>query len=111
MINKNSLLEAYVVMMGSVMTHIGMLVGLAGFLHYPSDISDDNKYKNECETFYYFSLFTHVLSIITHGINMFERLRKTKIGQVLHVLPVYTNIYLISLALDLYTRLHEESIL
>ena len=64
MINKNSLMDAYLALSGSELSHIGMLIAVLAFLQYPYKMSDDNEYKNTCEQIYVLSVITHALGIL-----------------------------------------------
>ena len=80
MINKNSLLDAYMVLIGSGMTHAGMLIGICAFTLHPSDLPDSNKYKDKVEFIWFFSVATHLFASISHLGNMFGSFNKTKTG-------------------------------
>ena len=111
MILKNSVLDAYTVLIGSGMTHLGMLVGLLGFLLYPSDIPDESDYRSDAEWIYGLALAVHISGTVIHFGNMFKKFEQSRTSQILQVVTILFNIYLITISLDLYTRLHEESIL
>ena len=44
MINKNSLLDAYIALAGSQLTHIAMFVSLLAFVRLPDDLEDTAEY-------------------------------------------------------------------
>ena len=47
MINKNSLLDAYIALAGSQFTHIAMFISLLAFVKFPGDLEDTEEYKHK----------------------------------------------------------------
>lgn len=103
MINKNSLMDAYLALSGSELSHIGMLVAVLAFLHYPSKMDDDFEFKNNCEQIYVLSVITHALGIFVIIMMRWRPFKASYIGQMVHVCQVLFNIYLVNITVDAYT--------
>ena len=43
MINKNSIVDGYMALSGSEITHVALLIVLLTVVHYPSDIDKDDR--------------------------------------------------------------------
>ena len=112
MINKNSLMDAYLALSGSELSHIGMLVAVLAFLQYPSKMDDDFEYKDVCEQIYVLSVITHALGIFVIILMKWRPFKASYAGQMIHVIQVLFNIYLVNIVVDAYTVLieHNESL-
>ena len=64
MINKNSIVDGYMALSGSEITHIALLVVLLTVVHYPSDIDKDDRLGEICEQIFFLSAMTHGTAFI-----------------------------------------------
>ena len=103
MINKNSLMDAYLALSGSELSHFGMLIAVLAFLPYPHKMSDDFEYKNNCEQIYVLSVITHALGIFVIVFMRWRPFKASYLGQMAHVCQVLFNIYLVNITVDAYT--------
>lgn len=102
MINKNSLLDAYIALGGSPLTHCSLLVALIASIRYPEALDDENEFKGRCVSLFWIGIVTHSLSMILFIANRFKRFKSSASGQVISIAVVLLNIYMVALALDLF---------
>lgn len=64
MINKDSLLDAYMTLSGSPWAHMAMLITLFSTLGSPADLDDESDMKDKLNHLYVISIITHMISSI-----------------------------------------------
>ena len=108
-INKNSLLDATIALSGSEVTHISMLVVVLTMVQYP-DMDAENALFEICERIFITSVLTHALATIWIIGMRSRRFRASNFAQVIQILQVLSNLYLICTTFEAYTIFQLESI-
>ena len=105
MINKNSLLDAYIALDGSPLTHCALLVALIVSIRYPKELDDDNEFKEKCVSLFWMGQVTHGFSVVLFIANRFKRFKSSASGQVISIAVVLLNIFSVAVALDLFLEM------
>ena len=105
MINKKSLLDAYVSLGSSGISHMGLLIGLIFAIKSPSELDDSNEFKSDCEDIFWMGILTHSLSVLLSLTMPFHACKSLAITQVLSIAVVLSNLSLIMISLSLFLKL------
>ena len=105
MINKDSLLDAYMTLGGSPLIHLAMLLVAVFVLHQPDEIEGDD--RDDLQNIYYYSIIIHSASFLVLGIiDIFDaKVTTLKVIQVLETIIVFANIFLLLRSVKLYAEL------
>ena len=110
MINKDSLLDAYLTLGGSVVMHFAMLITLFVVLGDPHVLDKEVEFGSELQLVYWISIIVHSGSFVVLGVNRFRKVNQFKIMQVLDVVIVFLNIFLMLICFETFALLQKESI-
>ena len=105
MINKNSLLDAYIALISSASVHLGMLIAVCAVIQYPSQLPETSEFYNLCTNIFEASAVSHGLAVALFIPTRFERFESSFFGQLLSICVVFAIIYTNLLALDLFLDL------
>ena len=110
MINKDSLLDAYMTLSGSPVLHISMLISLLVVMGSPNDL-EDGELKDRLEDVYRYSLSCHLVSFIILSITSFHYSQRFKITQIAETVVVILNICVLLICVQAFSTLQDYDLI
>ena len=105
MIEKHSLLDAYLALTGSPLAHLALLIAVLTHLKYPAFADDEHEYGEACRTIYFESMVTHGLAVVGGALSFIPSFQHSSLTQTFHVATVLANLWLINEAFHTYILL------
>ena len=110
MINKDSLLDAYLSLSGSPMTHLGLLITILIEVESPGQIKDD-ELRGTLDLIYISAIIVHGISLVVQTLANFDKLHMYKVMQISETAIVFANIYLLLNCIETFASLQQVDVL
>lgn len=111
MIEKHSLLDAYLALTGSPVAHFALLLALVTHLQYPTFTDEEHEFQDACRTIYIDALVTHSLACVGAVLAFLPSMRNSSLTQTFHVATVLANLWLINEAFHTYILIQNKDLL